>query len=85
MERDLARHIVNASDLHMMGIIGLRVTQDIIDTALRDSKGDVTKAALLVIRAWIGEYTDKEEAYRALRESLRRINRTSWIEELAKD
>ena len=85
MERNLARHIVSASDLHKLGIIELGIPPDVIDTALEDSKGDVTEAALLVIRAWSNGYTDKEEAYKVLRNSLRRIGRTSWIEELAED
>ena len=85
MERNLARHIVSASDLRDLGIMGLGVRQYVIDTALRDSTGDVTKAALRVIRAWSSEYTDKEQAYRVLRESLRRINRTSWIKALTED
>ena len=72
MERHLARHIVSEFDLLDLGVIGLNVTEDIIDTALRDSKGDVTEAALLVIRNWSSKYTDKEHAYRGLRESLRK-------------
>ena len=83
MERDL--DIEGASDLRYLGIAGLGFPPDFIDKALRDSKGDVTEAALLVIRTWSSGYTDKEEAYRVLLESLRGIGETHWINALVKD
>ena len=85
MERDLARHIEGASDLRYLGIKGLGFTRDIIDTALKDSPDDVTKAARLVIRKWSSKYTDKEQAYRVLLERMRGIGETHWINALVKD
>ena len=85
MERHLARQIVSKFDLRYLGITGLGATQDIIDTALKDSKGDVTKAARLVIKVWSSEYTDKEQAYIDLCELLKKIHRTSWIKEPVED
>ena len=85
MERHLARHIVSEYDLRRLATKGLRVTEDITDTALKDCKGDVTEAALFIIRAWSSGYTDRERAYSDLCKSLRRIGRISWIKELAED
>ena len=85
MEHSLAQCVVSFSDLSDLGILGFRVGQNVIDTALTDSNGNITEAADLVIRTWSKKYEDKEKAYSDLCEILRRIGRPEWITALMED
>ena len=78
----LSGHITNAYDLRSLGIDGLRVEANKVDTLIHNHPNDISSAAYDLLRDWSKTQPNKIIALERMLEALQRVKMSSLITEI---